>query len=487
MKRLDEKKLRALVENSIDVITIANADARLEYISPSVKDVLGYEPDELVGKNGFELIWPEDLEKAQRIFKELQTARTPLSAVLRLKHKDGSLRWIESQVVHLADDPNIGGIISNFRDITDRRLIEDALKEAQDRFIAFMDASDMVAFVKDGEEFRYIYENGVFETRFKLTAFEILGKTDFELFPPAVAKRLRENDKVVLASWSVLKAEEVVPLLDGAPRFWSVTKFPFKDSRGKAYIGGVAVDITAQKVAERKEREIDRAKTEFVSLASHQLRTPLSTMNWYSEMLMDGDVGELTGKQKEYLAEIYRASKRMGELVDALLSVSRIELGTFALEARPTDIQEVMHDVLHDLEKEIKAKKLVLEENAEKPLGSFLVDPRMLRIILQNLLANAVRYTRIGGHITFGTRTEGGELKIKIADTGIGIPSYQHERVFEKFFRADNVRAADTDGTGLGLYIVKSLLDKIGGTISFESEEGRGTVFLVTIPEQKPN
>lgn len=255
---------------------------------------------------------------------------------------------------------------------------------------------------------------------------------------------------------------------------------PVLDEKGNVkFFVGVERDIT-------KEKETDRAKTEFVSLASHQLRTPLSAMNWYNEMLMSGDLGALTAKQKEYLAEIYRGSKRMGELVDALLSVSRIELGTFALEAQEIDLCDVGKDVLRDLDQEIKAKKLAISCPGIEHSVRFSIDPRLARIILQNLLSNAVKYTPPGGRVTLEMRIENETLAIAVSDTGIGIPGEQQGRMYEKFFRADNVRTTDTTGTGLGLYIVKSLLDTAGGTIRFESEEGKGSVFTVTVPKHRP-
>src|SRR3989344_147540 len=267
---------------------------------------------------------------------------------------------------------------------------------------------------------------------------------------------------------------------NGQEYFADLLITPVLEEKGNLkFFVGVERDIT-------KEKAIDRAKTEFVSLASHQLRTPLSAMNWYNEMLMGGDLGALSAKQKEYLAEIYRGSKRMGELVDALLSVSRIELGTFALEAQEVDCCDVGRDVLRDLDQEIQAKKLSIScPGIENPMR-FALDPRLARIILQNLLSNAVKYTPQGGKVSLEMKVENETLAIAVSDTGIGIPKEQQGHMYEKFFRGDNVRATDTTGTGLGLYIVKSLLDTAGGTIRFESEEGKGSVFTVTVPKQRP-
>ena len=250
---------------------------------------------------------------------------------------------------------------------------------------------------------------------------------------------------------------------------------------------GVFHDIT-------KEREIDHAKSEFVSLASHQLRTPLTAIGWYVEMLQSGDAGVLNDKQNKYLSEIYTGNKRMVELVNALLNVSRIELGTFVVEPEPTDVVLLARSVVNEQKSQIEAKKLKLSEKYAKDLPLFNADPKLLRMVFQNLLSNAVKYTPKGGAIEFALwMVKGGEsvdvqkadedsIAVKVTDAGYGIPKKQQNQIFTKFFRADNVRKKDTEGTGLGLYIVKAIVDHSGSKIWFESVENKGAIFYVTLP-----
>ena len=232
------------------------------------------------------------------------------------------------------------------------------------------------------------------------------------------------------------------------------------------------------------EREIDKAKTEFVSLASHQLRTPLSTVNWYAEMLLEGDVGELNCKQKKYLEEVYRSNKRMVELVNALLDVSSLELGTFVIDPMSTDICKLARNVIHEQKPQIDARKIQFRFSCYKKSSFMQADPKLLRMVMQNILSNAVKYTPIGGKVELSIRlADRKNILIKITDNGYGIPKKQHGKIFTKLFRADNVREKDTDGTGLGLYIVKSVVEKSGGKIWFEStHDKRGTTFYVTLP-----
>ena len=231
-----------------------------------------------------------------------------------------------------------------------------------------------------------------------------------------------------------------------------------------------------------REKQIDRAKTEFVSLASHQLRTPLSSVNWYAEMLLAEDAGKLNEEQRTFIKEMYKGNQRMVDLVNSLLDVSRLELGTFSINPEQIDITHTAKSVIDELKPGITKKKLKLKANFEEALPETKADPKLLRIIYQNLLSNAVKYTPDGGQVGVDISKDKKHFIIKISDTGYGIPENQKDKMFSKLFRADNVKEKDTEGTGLGLYIIKSILDVTGGQISFESELDKGTTFVVKIP-----
>jgi PAS domain S-box-containing protein len=242
-------------------------------------------------------------------------------------------------------------------------------------------------------------------------------------------------------------------------------------------IGAVEVfrDIT-------KEREVDKAKTEFVSLASHQLKTPLAAINWYSEILLSGDGGELNENQKDYIKEIYNGGKRMTELVTSLLNVSRIDLGTFAVEPELVDIREITDSVIGEMKPQVVTKKLQIEKEYGKSIPKIMLDPKLIRIVLQNLISNSVKYTPENGKVFVSIDCDSLNLEVIVKDTGYGIPKSQQEKIFTKLFRADNVISKETDGTGLGLYIVKSIVEQANGKIWFESEENKGTSFFIEIP-----
>jgi signal transduction histidine kinase len=199
-------------------------------------------------------------------------------------------------------------------------------------------------------------------------------------------------------------------------------------------------------------------------------------------MLINGDAGPINEDQKKYLQEVYTGSQRMVDLVNSLLNVSRLDLGTFQIDPVLIDVPKLIKSLLEELKSQIITKKQVVKEIYVDGLHQFSADQNLLRMVLQNLLSNAVKYTPAGGGITTEVKIIDGKFMIKISDTGMGIPKNQQDKVFLKLFRADNAKQSETEGTGLGLYIIKSIVDQAGGSVWFESEENKGTTFYVSFP-----
>ena len=249
---------------------------------------------------------------------------------------------------------------------------------------------------------------------------------------------------------------------------------------GEEKLGNLVIlhDIT-------REKMIERMKTEFVSLAAHQLRTPLSAIKWALRMLLDGDLGKITDEQRDFVEKTYKSNERMISLINDLLDVTRIEEGRYLYKPTLESIENLIQFVVNAYKEEMERKNLELDfKKPEKKLPRAVVDVEKIRLVIENLLDNAVRYTPPGGRVTISLRyiEKEKEIEFSIKDTGVGVPEDQQERVFTKFFRGVNVMRMETEGTGLGLFIAKNIIEAHGGKIWFESEEGKGTTFYFTLP-----
>lgn len=232
------------------------------------------------------------------------------------------------------------------------------------------------------------------------------------------------------------------------------------------------------------EREIDRQKSDFISIASHQLRTPLSALRWFLDLLLAGDAGALKPTQKEYLSDMSVSVTRMIKLVGDLLNISRIESGRTKPNPERIGTHAFVESVAREIDPLVRQKDLTFSVSTAKDAVDFYADPSLARQALSNVLSNAVKYTPEGGSVTLDVEAKGRETVFRVKDTGYGIPKNQRYRVFDKFFRGENVVARETVGSGLGLYVVKTIMELSGGSVRFESVEGKGTTFYLTFPNE---
>jgi signal transduction histidine kinase len=252
--------------------------------------------------------------------------------------------------------------------------------------------------------------------------------------------------------------------------------FPvLSESNEIEYILGIEKDITAA-------RQIDETKAEFISLASHQLRTPLTNISLGLEILMRDPACRLSGYQEDCVRGIFNDVHDMADLVSTLLDASKIRLGSFIVELRKVDIIQAAENALTHVAPEMNAKNIRLIKEYDPGLRSMMSDRNVVKAILSNLLSNAVKYTSEKGIVSFKIKKQRNGVLFLVSDSGWGIPAADKNKIFSKYFRAGNVEKKDARGSGLGLYLTRQLVKSLQGRIWFKSRENEGTCFFVFLP-----
>ena|GEM_PF-1164803 len=236
-----------------------------------------------------------------------------------------------------------------------------------------------------------------------------------------------------------------------------------------------------------REKMVDRMKSDFISIVAHQLRTPLSAVKWAVGMVMDGDAGKINIEQENFLRKGYESNQRMIGLVNDMLNVSRIEEGRFGFVFVKLNFQEVLNNVIASVEGLVAKKHLKISLDKSGELPELYLDKEKMGLALQNILDNAIKYTSDYGEIKIILKVMGNQLVVSVKDSGIGIPDVDKNRIFSKFFRSANVVKMETEGSGLGLFIVRNIIEKHGGKIAVYSVEGQGTEVKFTLPIDNPN
>ncbi len=236
------------------------------------------------------------------------------------------------------------------------------------------------------------------------------------------------------------------------------------------------------RVANRHLKELDRAKDEFISMASHQLRTPLTTIKGYLSMMLEGDAGPISDNQRQFVQFAFDSSERMVNLISDLLNVSRLSAGRFLIQTKPTDMVKMIGEEVRQLSTHATAKHInLIFDPPPEPLPPAEIDDNKTRQVVMNFIDNAIYYTA-QGEVRVVLEQSGDRVRFEVHDTGIGVPDAARKKLFSKFFRADNAMTVRPDGTGLGLYLAKRVVEDQGGTIIFSSVEGKGSTFGFELP-----
>jgi PAS domain S-box-containing protein len=461
--------LQLISDNTSDIVALYSMDWKYMHVSGSTKFILGYAPEELVGHSVYENMHPEDLNAILDSTRQLNNSFKKQYLVYRLKRKDGNYVWIETILRRVESNPPM--VLAVSHDITTRRYSEEMVK----KFVEGVQyASDCIVMAnRDG---KIIYVNP--------SAKEVTG------FPPEemigqhanmVWGGTNDANKIV-EMWNRLQIEKIPYIGEisnvnkmGKTYFTDVRVSPiFDQNKEVTFYIGISRDIT-------KAKEVDRMKNEFISLASHQLQTPLTNIKWRLEMLMGPGFSDLKPKQQEYINDINKANIRMIELINSLLNISRIESGRLVIDPKTVSLEDLMLSAIEDFENKLKDKNIKIKMSFQTNIYDVSVDPKLMRNVYINLLSNAIKYTPQNGNIEVAIYTEDQKIITRVKDDGCGIPQDEQKYVFQKFYRAKNAQQIETEGTGLGLYMIKAIMDASNGTVWFESEENKGTTFYVAM------
>ncbi|HEV7215379.1 MAG TPA: PAS domain S-box protein [Chloroflexota bacterium] len=485
--RDSEARFRAIFEGAAIAVAVGDHQGRLVATNPALQAMLGYTAQEMLGQPFTAFAHPDDARAHWHFFEELARGqRDSYQTEERYLRRDGGIVWARMTVSLVRDgDGRPRFAIGMGEDITERMQAAEAFAQqymatetARSETRAILDATvEAVLLVSPDGVVRTV--NRRCEQILGLTQENLANRTFHEL-QPELEQRFIDPAAVALLTATITDTEERFtrdlyqrwPVARTLELFSTPVRSVDSLLLGRLY---AFRDVT-------REREVDRMKSEFVSLVSHEMRTPLTSIKGYAYLLLSGDTGELASEQRTFAQVIIDNADRLSAMIDAFLDLSRIESGRMELVRAPVDLAALIASVITSIRPQVEAKRQRLVTEIAGDLPPLSGDAGRLAQIMTNLVSNAQKYTPPGGTITVAARQEGESLHLSVADTGIGISPEERAQLFTRFYRASNRETQAVGGTGLGLAITKSLVELHGGSISVRSEPGAGATFTVVLP-----
>jgi PAS domain S-box-containing protein len=464
--RASEGRHEALMEHSYDAIVIVDAGGAVTYASPSTLRIFGYSPGELVGRSAFDVIHPEDVPDAQvKLGEVLREPGTRVRTELRIQHKDGSTVWIEVAGHNLLHEPRVRGVLSSFRDITDRRRAELALRESEARLLFALEAGRLGSWELDmvtDTARRSLRHDQIFGYDPPLPEWGYDTFMDHVL--PEDRARIDEGFRAAVDNRTDWHFQCRIRRADGEVRWIEARGSPYRGDKGEVrHMLGVVADITERKLAEEDLRAADQRKDEFLAMLSHELRNPLAAVGNAVELLRL-DPGDAS-VQQEALGVLDRQVGALARLVDDLLDVSRVTTGRVQLQRADVELNALVRGVVDSFRPLMDERR---QEFSVSLAGADLwahADSIRLEQVVVNLLSNAARYTPEGGRISLTVVRQArdglphqDDAVIRVQDEGIGIEPDLLPDVFDLFSQGERSIDRAQSGLGIGLALVKSLV-----------------------------
>jgi PAS domain S-box-containing protein len=474
-----EEYFRAVTENSLDIIMIIDDAANIRYVNRSSRRLLDYDPEEMTGRNGLEFIHPDDVGWASEMIGT--AARNPEYSPLReirVRHKDGSWRYLEGIGKSFLAHPAVRGIVLSFRDITDRRHAELELRDSEEMYRTLASASPDGITVTDMKAAIQYVSPQLVELHVFQSEDELLGTSALDLIAPEDRDRGAAEMARMLKSGHARNVELTLIRKDGSRFQAELNAALIKDAAGEPWrMVSFTRDISERKRIDRELRDRNEELEAFAHTISHDLLTPVAIVEGYAKAALEADAEGRAEAERECLEAIAKGARRMSDLINSLLQFA--QAGHVDIESFGVDPEEVLMEVLMDLEEDIRKKKVRVELAADMP--HIEVDAVKLRQVLGNLLSNAIKHMGDNSepYVEVSASAQGGTATFCVRDNGIGIPSELHRKIFEPF---RHFSLAGSPGLGIGLSTVKRAVKAWGGRAWVESSPGEGAAFFFTAP-----
>lgn len=481
-----ESRFRALLEHSTDAIALLDEEGRRLYASPSSKRIVGYEPTDYMHQSTFLNIHPDDLPDLLIAYREvIEHPGRSKPIQYRVRHKNGSWIWIEGTGTNYLHEPDIQGIVVNYHDITDRKLLEDEIKKARDQLeTIFQNVADGITMLDVQGNVVYVNDSAAKACGFS-SAQAMMGMPKDKL--QEVLRRFKMRDEEgksltfeQLPTRRVLQGEKfaqiVLQYYDSIRNTttWTLLKSqPILDAHGNVqFVVNVVTDITERK-------ELEQRKDEFISMVSHELKTPITSVMGFTQILQKRFRKQGDSQSLHLLDRMSTQLNKLTNLINSLLDISKIQAGVLTSQNVLFDLDVLVRETIENVQATTDTHRILLCETVHAVV---FADEDRIAQVLTNLLTNAIKYSPLADKVIVEMAIASGNVVVSVQDFGIGIAPEHQARVFERFYQAADPARQTFSGLGIGLYIAHEIIQQHRGRIWIESKKGQGSIFHFSLP-----